>query len=58
MRVLHEAGREELVQVVGEKAAELIIQAREGRLPLLPGGGGHYGKAVAHASETQLTMGW
>jgi len=58
MRVLHEAGREELVQVVGEKAAELIIQAREGRLPLLAGGGGHYGKAVAHASETQLTMGW
>jgi uncharacterized protein (TIGR00375 family) len=58
MRVLHEAGEEELVQVVGQKAAATIVQAREGRLPLLPGGGGHYGKAVAHASETQLSMGW
>ena len=58
MKVLHEAGREELVQAVGEKAAESIMRAREGTLALLPGGGGRYGKAVTDQSQTQLTMGW
>jgi len=58
MRVLHEAAREELAQAVGGKAAAAIILAREGRLPLLPGGGGRYGKAMADGSEGQLTMGW
>jgi uncharacterized protein (TIGR00375 family) len=58
MRVLHEAGPEELQSVVGPKLSQLIVQAREGTLPLLAGGGGRYGKPIANASETQLSMGW
>ncbi len=58
MRVLHEADREDLVRTIGEKAADQIIRAREGTLPLRPGGGGHYGKPVTDGSEMQLSMGW
>jgi uncharacterized protein (TIGR00375 family) len=58
MRVLHETAAEELEMVVGRKLSELIVQARAGTLPLLAGGGGRYGKAVAHESETQISMGW
>lgn len=58
MSVLHETDRRELELVVGRKLADLIVQAREGVLPLLAGGGGHYGKAVADGSETQISMGW
>ncbi len=58
MRVLHETDRSELALVVGGKLADLIVQAREGLLPLLAGGGGRYGKAVADSSETQISMGW
>ncbi len=46
MAVLHEASPDELVQTVGEKIAGLIVQGREGTLPLKPGGGGRYGKAT------------
>jgi uncharacterized protein (TIGR00375 family) len=55
MAVLHEAGAEELGQSVGQRIAELIVLAREGRLPLQPGGGGHYGRA-APRDTGQLTM--
>lgn len=46
MDVLHQATREELGATVGAKIADLIVQAREGTLPLQAGGGGHYGKAA------------
>lgn len=46
MAVLHEAGPEELAQCVGGRIAEMIIQAREGTLPLRAGGGGRYGRAA------------
>jgi uncharacterized protein (TIGR00375 family) len=46
MGVLHEATRDELGTTVGAKIADLIIQAREGTLPLQAGGGGHYGRAA------------
>lgn len=46
MAVLHEAGSEDLAQTVGTKIAALIVQAREGTLPLQAGGGGRYGKAA------------
>ncbi len=58
MHVLHEAAPDELQLVVGQKLAHLVVQARQGSLPLLAGGGGRYGKAIADDSETQLTMGW
>jgi uncharacterized protein (TIGR00375 family) len=56
MAVLHEASAEEIALTVGSSIADLIIKAREGTLPLLPGGGGHYGKAVEDAEETQLQL--
>ncbi len=46
MAVLHEADEQQLGLVVGSKIARLIVLAREGRLPLQPGGGGIYGKAM------------
>ncbi len=57
MHILHEAKPEDLELVVGQKLAKRVIQARQGSLPLLAGGGGQYGKAIADESETQLTMG-
>jgi uncharacterized protein (TIGR00375 family) len=58
MHVLHEAAVQELELVVGRRLAQRIAQAREGTLPLLAGGGGRYGRAIADASETQLSLGW
>jgi len=55
MAVLHEATREELGQSVGARIADLIVQAREGTLPLRAGGGGHYGK-VATGDTGQLGL--
>ncbi len=46
MAVLHNATQRELGQTVGTKIARLIVQAREGKLPLQVGGGGRYGKAL------------
>jgi uncharacterized protein (TIGR00375 family) len=47
MGVLHEASSEELVAVVGEKLASLIVAAREGTLAIEAGGGGVYGRVLA-----------
>ena len=46
MAVLHEADERALGQTVGARRAGLIVQAREGTLPLQAGGGGRYGRAV------------
>jgi len=56
MAVLHEASPEALRQTVGGRIAELILLARSGDLPLLPGGGGQYGRAVLSAADLQLTL--
>jgi uncharacterized protein (TIGR00375 family) len=58
MAVLHETSFEELERTVGTKVARLIIQAREGTLPLRAGGGGHYGKAATEAADAQMSLGW
>lgn len=47
MAVLHQASQEQLIEVVGSKIAQHIVLAREGRLELQAGGGGHYGKVLA-----------
>lgn len=47
MGVLHRASQADLVAVVGEKLARLIVGAREGRLAIESGGGGVYGKVMA-----------
>lgn len=44
MSVLHAATERQLGETVGSKKASLIVQAREGTLPLQAGGGGRYGK--------------
>lgn len=46
MAVLHEAGREELVSLAGEKVADWILGSRRGKLIFQAGGGGVYGRAV------------
>jgi uncharacterized protein (TIGR00375 family) len=56
MAVLHQASEEEMAQLVGPKVAHLIVLAREGSLPLIAGGGGRYGRAVADAGAA-LQMG-
>ncbi|WP_226679785.1 endonuclease Q family protein [Sutcliffiella horikoshii] len=44
MGILHEASHDELVEVVGEKVASLIVAARSGRFAFKAGGGGRFGK--------------
>jgi len=43
MDVLHRIPRDEIVPVTGEKIADLIVEAREGRLSFTSGSGGSYG---------------
>jgi len=56
MAVLHRVSQEEIERTVGSKLARVVIQAREGSLPLQAGGGGRYGRAVAAAAETQMSL--
>ncbi|WP_077621660.1 endonuclease Q family protein [Sediminibacillus massiliensis] len=44
MDVLHNTTKEELEKVVSEKLAQAIIAMRSGKLPVIPGGGGKYGR--------------
>lgn len=46
MAVLHQAGKEELVKVAGEKVAQWILSSRDGKLIFQAGGGGVYGRPV------------
>ena len=43
MNILHKIGKDDIEAVVGEKLAHLIINAREGKLGIVEGGGGIYG---------------
>ena len=56
MTVLHEASADALRQTAGGKIADLILLARAGELPLMPGGGGVYGRALLSAEELQLKL--
>ncbi len=44
MNILHKLSKDDIEQVVGEKIATNIINAREGKLGIQEGGGGVYGK--------------
>ncbi len=44
MNILHRASYQEISQVVGFKIARDVIAARDGKLTLIAGGGGRYGK--------------
>ncbi|NCU18296.1 endonuclease Q family protein [Pallidibacillus pasinlerensis] len=43
MKIIHEATFEQLLEVIPEKTAQLILKAREGSLNFNAGGGGKYG---------------
>ncbi|NLP49179.1 endonuclease Q family protein [Bacillus sp. RO1] len=51
MGILHEASYDELVEVVGEKVASLIVAARSGKLTFKSGGGGRFGKVSDGATS-------
>ncbi|MDP4096712.1 endonuclease Q family protein [Paenibacillus sp. P96] len=44
MNILHEANEEAIAAVVGPELGRSIVMAREGRLQLIAGGGGTYGR--------------
>lgn len=46
MNILHKLSKDDIEQVVGEKIADSIIAAREGKLGIQAGGGGVYGKVT------------
>jgi len=46
MAVLHRATRDQLVEAAGERIADRIVAAREGRLTIQAGGGGTYGRTL------------
>ncbi len=47
LAAMHEATPADLAEVVGERAATLICNARHGLVSILDGGGGRYGRLVA-----------
>ena len=47
MTILHKLGKDDIEAVVGEKIANEIILAREGKMKINSGGGGTYGKVTA-----------
>lgn len=49
MTILHELSKDDLEAVVGEKVANHIVLAREGKLEIQAGGGGVYGKVTTSA---------
>lgn len=46
MTILHKLTEDDIEAVVGEKTAKLIIEARDGKLNIISGGGGTYGKVT------------
>lgn len=44
IEITEKADIEEIKKIAGEKTAEMIKRMREGKLNILPGGGGYYGK--------------
>ena len=44
MNILHKLSKDDIEAVVGEKVANYIVNAREGKMQIHSGGGGNYGK--------------
>lgn len=51
MAVLHKAGIEELEEVVGTEVAANICRIREGKVEVIAGGGGRYGRITPNHKE-------
>jgi len=56
MAVLHKAPIEEIRQVVGSRAAARLMEARNGELHLIAGGGGKYGRVATKKDKGQLSL--
>ena len=54
MNILHKASYQEISQVVGFKIAKDIIAAREGKLSLVAGGGGKYGRVDRESEDNKV----
>ncbi|KUG04782.1 dna helicase ii [hydrocarbon metagenome] len=44
INVIEEASAEDIARIAGEDIASMVMQMRNSRLEIIPGGGGHYGK--------------
>ncbi|PLR66672.1 endonuclease Q family protein [Bacillus sp. UMB0893] len=53
MVILNQILRDELTQVIPAKTADYILAAREGKLSVVPGGGGVYGKISTKQGTSQ-----
>lgn len=51
MEVLHQIEEADLISLIGVRTAEMIILAREGRLEVSAGGGGHYGRVTGKKGD-------
>lgn len=47
MNILHKLSKDDMEAIVGEKIANHIVHAREGKMQIHAGGGGNYGKVKA-----------
>lgn len=47
MNILHKLSKDDIEAIVGEKVANHIVKAREGKMQIHSGGGGNYGKIEA-----------
>ena len=47
MNILHKLSKDDIEAIVGEKVANHIVNAREGKMQIHAGGGGNYGKIKA-----------
>lgn len=47
MNILHKLSKDDIEAIVGEKVANYIVNAREGKMQIHAGGGGNYGKVKA-----------
>ena len=51
MEILHFKNYNDLAELVGSQIAEMIVLAREGKLEVSAGGGGHYGRVTGRKGE-------
>ena len=51
MNILHKLSEDDIEGVVGHKMANIIVNAREGKVNIQSGGGGVYGKVTVPPKE-------
>lgn len=56
MTILHKLSKDDIEAVVGEKLADSIVKAREGKMHIQSGGGGVYGKVICKNNERKCEI--